>query len=87
VGAAGLAGSGFFAVAADFFAPPFAGGPSANMSPPGSEMPRSRARRSTNCLATTSSMVLDALFSSMPCARFSSAKTSWLLVFRSSATL
>jgi hypothetical protein len=28
-----------------------------------------------------------ALFSSMPCARFSSASTSWLLVLRSSATL
>jgi hypothetical protein len=39
------------------------GGPSANMSPPGSVMPRSRARRSTNWRATTSSMVLDALFS------------------------
>ncbi len=62
-------------------------GPSANMSPPGSVMLRSRARRSTNCRATTSSIVLDALFSSMPCARFSSASTSWLLVLRSSATL
>jgi hypothetical protein len=50
-------------------------------------MPRSRASLSTNCLATTSSMVLDALFSSMPCARLSSASTSWLLVFNSSATL
>ena len=87
VGAAGLAGSGFLAFAAGFFAPGFATGPSANMSPPGSVMLRSRARRSTNCRATTSSIVLDALFSSMPCARLSSASTSWLLVLRSSATL
>jgi hypothetical protein len=78
---------GFFAFAAGFFAPGFATGPSANMSPPGSVMPRSRARRSTNWRATTSSIVLDALFSSMPCARLSSASTSWLLVLRSSATL
>ena len=87
VGAAGFAGSGFLALAAGFLAPGFAAGPSANMSPPGSVMLRSRARRSTNCRATTSSIVLDALFSSMPCARFSSASTSWLLVLRSSATL
>jgi hypothetical protein len=57
------------------------------MSPPGKVMPRSRARRSTNCRATTSSIVLDALFSSMPWARFKSASISWLLVLRSSATL
>jgi hypothetical protein len=87
VGAAGFAGSGFFAFAAGFFAPGFATGPSANMSPPGSVMARSRASRSTNWRATTSSIVLDALFNSMPCARLSSASTSWLLVLRSSATL
>jgi hypothetical protein len=87
VGAAGFAGSGFLALAAGFLAPGFAAGPSANMSPPGSVMLRSRARRSTNCRATTSSIVLDALFSSMPCARLSNASTSWLLVLRSSATL
>jgi hypothetical protein len=87
VGAAGFGGSAFFAVNAGFLAPGFSTGPSANMSPPGSVMLRSRARRSTNCRATTSSIVLDALFSSMPCARFSSASTSWLLVLRSSATL
>jgi len=87
VGAAGFAGSGFFAFAPGFFMPGFATGPSANMSPPGSVMPRSRARRSTNWRPTTSSIVLDALFSSMPCARLSSASTSWLLVLRSSATL
>jgi len=46
-GAAGFTGSGFFSVGtAGFF--PFTGGPSANMSPPGSVIPRSRARRSTN---------------------------------------
>jgi hypothetical protein len=50
-------------------------------------MPRSRARRSTNWRATTSSIVLDALFNSIPCARFKSASTSWLLVLSSSATL
>src|SRR5436853_62774 len=65
-GAAGLAGSAFLG-AVVFFAPPFGGaGVSANMSPPGSEMPRCRATRSTNDRATTSSMVLDALFSSIP---------------------
>jgi hypothetical protein len=36
------------------------------MSPPGSEILRWRATRSTNERATTSSIVLDALFSSMP---------------------
>jgi len=36
------------------------------MSPPGSEMLRCRATRSTNERATTSSIVLEALFSSMP---------------------
>ena len=36
---------------------------------------------------SSGSSVLDALFSSMPCARFSSARTSWLLVLSSSATL
>jgi len=87
VGAAGFAGSAFLALAVGFFAPGLAAGPSANMSPPGSVMLRSRASRSTNWRATTSSIVLDALLSSMPCARFSSASTSWLLVLRSSATL
>jgi hypothetical protein len=86
VEAAGFGGSAFFPLAG-FFSPGFGAGPSANMSPPGSVMPRSRARRSTNWRATTSSMVLDALFSSMPWARFNNASTSWLLVLRSSATL
>jgi hypothetical protein len=48
---------------------------------------RCRARRETNSRATTSSIVLDALFTSMPWSRFSSAITSWLDVLRSSATL
>ncbi len=48
--------------------PAFGGaGCSANMSPPGSAMLRCRAVRSTNERATTSSSVLDALLSSMPC--------------------
>jgi hypothetical protein len=50
-------------------------------------MLRWRASRSTNWRATTSSMVLDALFTSMPWSRFKSAMTSWLDVLRSSATL
>ena len=65
-GAVGLGGSAFFG-AVVFFAPPFGGaGVSANISPPGREMPRCRATRSTNDRATPSSIVLDALFSSMP---------------------
>jgi hypothetical protein len=87
VGAAGFAGSGFFAFAAGFFAPGFITGPSANMSPPGSVMPRCRAVRSTNERATTSSSVLDALLSSMPWFFFNSASTSLLEMSRSSATL
>jgi len=64
-GAVGFGGSAFFASAA--FLPPFGGaGASANMSPPGSAMLRCRATRSTNERATTSSIVLDALFSSIP---------------------
>jgi hypothetical protein len=68
-GAAGLGGSGFLAGSA-FRAPSaFFGlwtGVSANRSPLGSFTPRCRAIRSTNCLATTSSIVLDALFTSIP---------------------
>ena len=66
---------------------PFCTGVSAKMSPVGNVMFRCFARRSTNCRATTSSIVLDALFTSMPWSRFSSAVTSWLVVPRSSATL
>ncbi len=64
-GAVGFGGSAFFGAGA-FLAPLAGTGCSANMSPPGSEMLRWRATRSTNERATTSSMVLDALFSSMP---------------------
>ena len=68
-GVAGLGGSGFLTGSA--FRPPSAffglwTGASANRSPLGSFTPRCRAIRSTNCLATTSSIVLDALFTSIP---------------------
>jgi hypothetical protein len=59
-----LTGSAAFFVGVPFF--PFAAGVSANMLLPGSEMLRWRATRSTNWRATTSSTVLDALFTSMP---------------------
>jgi hypothetical protein len=60
-----LGGSGaFLAGPPGFF--PFGAGVSAKISPVGSEILRWRASRSTNCRATTSSMVLDALFTSMP---------------------
>ena len=55
--------------------------------PSAASMPRCFARRSTNCRATISSIVLDALFSSMPWSFLSSAITSWLVVLSSSATL
>jgi hypothetical protein len=67
-GAAGFGGSAaapFLAAgAAVFFADLTAA--SEKMSPLGSSIPRCLARRSTNCRATISSSVLDALFSSMP---------------------
>jgi hypothetical protein len=85
VGVVGLGGSTLLVTGPDFL--PRAAGVSANMSPVGSVMPRWRASRSTNCRATTSSIVLEALFSSMPWSRFSSAITSWLVVLSSSATL
>ena len=65
-GATGLGGSGAFLAAPPFLIPPFGAGVSAKMSPVGSEMLRCRASRSTNCRATTSSIVLDALLTSMP---------------------
>jgi hypothetical protein len=65
IGATALGGSGAFLPAGPFLAP-FGAGVSEKMSPVGSAMLRWRARRSTNCRATTSSMVLDALFTSMP---------------------
>jgi hypothetical protein len=85
-GGAGFGGSG--ARPAVFFKPPRAGaGESANDAFDGTLMPRCRARRPTNSRATTSSIVLDALFTSMPWSRLSSAITSWLVVLSSSATL
>jgi hypothetical protein len=85
-GAVGFGGSAFLTAVAFF--PPFAGaGTSANMSPLGSAMLRCRATRSTKERATTSSMVLDALFNSMPWSRLSSARTSWLVEPINSATL
>jgi hypothetical protein len=62
-------------------------GVSAKISPVGSVMRRCFASRSTNWRATTSSIVLDALFTSIPWSRLSSAVTSWLVVPSSSATL
>src|SRR6266404_5401064 len=50
-------------------------------------MLRCFARRSTNWRATTSSIVLEALFTSMPWSRLSSAVTSWLVVPSNSAIL
>jgi hypothetical protein len=62
-GAAGFGGSG--ALPTGFF--PFtAAGVSANEAFDGTFSPRWRARRDTNSRATTSSIVLDALFTSMP---------------------
>ncbi len=53
----------------------------------GSTTSRCRARRSTNFRATTSSIVLEALFTVMSCSRLSSSVTSWLVVPSSSATV
>jgi hypothetical protein len=46
------------------------------MFPRGRSICRSRLRRSANCLATISSMVLDALFTSIPWSRLSRSMTS-----------
>ncbi len=78
---AGIAGTAGFGGSdgrpCPFFAPPRAGaGESANDAFDGTLMPRCRARRPTNSRATTSSIVLDALFTSMPWSRFNSAITS-----------
>jgi hypothetical protein len=62
-------------------------GESANEAFDGTFRPRCRAMRPTNSRATTSSIVLDALLTSMPWSRFKSAITSWLVVLSSSATL
>jgi hypothetical protein len=86
-GAAGLAGSG--ARPPGFFRPPRWAGPgvSANDAFVGTLMFRCRACLVTNSRATTSSIVLDALFTSMPWSFFRSDMTSWLERLRSSATL
>ena len=72
-GATGLAGSG--ALPPGFF-PLTGAGESANDAFEGTLRPRWRARRPTNSRATTSSIVLDALLTSMPWSRLSSAITS-----------
>jgi hypothetical protein len=71
-GAAGLAGSG----ALPGLRPFTAAGVSANDAFDGTAMFRCRASRSTNWRATTSSIVLDALFTSIPWSRLRSAITS-----------
>ena len=58
-----------------------------NSGPVGRFTSRSRATRSANCLATISSMVLEALFTSMPCSRLSRSMISWLGIPSTSATL
>ena len=58
-----------------------------NSGPVGRLTSRSRATRSANCLATISSIVLEALFTSMPCSRLSRSMTSWLGIPSRSATL
>jgi hypothetical protein len=62
-GVAGRCGSGFFGCG---LRPRTATGVSANDALDGMGMFRCRAIRSTNCRATTSSIVLDALLTSMP---------------------
>ena len=53
----------------------------------GTLSPRWRACFETNSRATTSSIVLDALLTSMPCSFFRRFMTSWLERLSSSATL
>jgi len=83
-GAAAFGGSGALPVLpAGFLATVW----SANIAPCGSEILRFRAWRSTNCLATISSIELDALFTSMPVSFLSRSMASWLARPSSSATL
>ena len=87
-GAAGFGGSA--ARPAGFFADPrdvTGACVSAYAALDGTFKPRCRACFVTNSRATTSSIVLDALFTSMPCSFLRSAITSWLVVSSSSATL
>ena len=58
-----------------------------NRRPAGRLRLRSRAMRLANSRATISSMVLDALLTSMPCSRPRSSITSWLGIPSTSATL
>ena len=81
----GGAGGSAFRPAAAFLT--LAAAPSAKMSPVGSVIPRFLASRSTNCRATISSTVLDALLTSIPWSRFSSATISGLEVSSNSAIL
>lgn len=85
-GAAGFAGSGAL--------PPFLNVPreagadvSVRAELEGTLRPRCRACFETNSRATTSSIVLDALLTSMPCSFFRSVMTSWLERLSNSATL
>jgi hypothetical protein len=88
VGAAGLGGSTIFLTVEPFLlAPVVLADVLPNGSPFGSEIFRSRASRLTNWRATISSTVLDALFNSIPWLRFRRARTSWLVVPMTSATL
>ncbi len=84
-GAAGLAGSG--ALAATFLPLVRLAGASANIAPLGSVTSSWRDTRSANWRATTSSIVLDALLTSIPWSRLRSSTTLWLGMPRSSATL
>jgi hypothetical protein len=86
-GREGAAGFGGSALPPDGFFPFAGAGVSANDAFEGTLSPRLRAIFETNSRATTSSIVLDALVTSMPWSRLRSAMTSWLVVLRSSATL
>jgi hypothetical protein len=71
-----IAGSGALALFALFRPFPDEAAFCENRGPVGRLTSRSRARRSANCLATISSMVLEALFTSMPCSRLRRSMTS-----------
>ena len=71
-----IAGSGVLALFALFRPFPDEAAFCENRGPVGRFTSRSRARRSANCLATISSMVLEALFTSMPCSRLRRSMTS-----------
>ena len=81
------AGAGFGGSGAAFDPVFFGGAASAKSGPLGSVIWRFLAWRSTNCLATISSIELDALFTSMPVSCLSRAIASGLDIPSSSATL